>query len=154
MARPTRYKKEFAEQAKKLCRLGATDSELADFFGCTEKTINNWKKRHAEFLQSIKEGKLTSDAEVADKLFKRATGYSHRAVKIMQFQGVPVVQEYTEHYPPDATSMIFWLRNRRPDLWRNNPEPMMDDDLPPTRVIHEVVDGRKSDSESADDSSA
>ena len=50
------YKPEYAEQARKLCLLGATDKELADFFGCNEATINNWKARRPDFLESIKEG--------------------------------------------------------------------------------------------------
>jgi len=130
MSRPTRYKAEFAEQARKLCRLGATDKELADFFEISERTLNTWKKNHPKFLQSLKEGKSLADAEVAEKLFQRATGYEHEAVKIMQHEGVPVIESYTAHYPPDSTAMIFWLKNRRPDLWRDKPEQPEDDDVP------------------------
>ena len=54
VGRPTRYKQEYAEQALKLCRLGAKDSELADFFQVSEQTINAWKKAHPEFLESLK----------------------------------------------------------------------------------------------------
>lgn len=114
---PTSYRDEYADQAMKLCRLGATDKELADFFCVTETTINNWKIAHPEFFESLKKGKAISDAEVADKLFKRATGYSHAAVKIFNDSGAPLEVPYTEHYPPDTTAAIFWLKNRRPDLW-------------------------------------
>jgi len=41
--RPTKYLSEYNEQVEKLCKLGATDKQLADFFNVTEKTINNWK---------------------------------------------------------------------------------------------------------------
>ena len=119
---PTSYRDEYAEQALKLCRLGATDRELADFFGVVESTINNWKLAHSEFLESIKTGKAMSDAEVADRLFKRATGYSHTAVKIFNDGGTPLEVEYTEHYPPDTAACIFWLKNRRSDLWRDKIE--------------------------------
>lgn len=119
MARPSRYKAEYAEQAEKLCRLGATDRELADFFGVTEQTVNNWKRDHPEFFESLKRGKVLADAEVADKLFKRATGYSHPAVKIFNDQGTPLEVPYTEHYPPDTTAAIFWLKNRQKDKWRD-----------------------------------
>jgi DNA-binding XRE family transcriptional regulator len=117
--RPSAYRPEFAEQAEKLCRLGATDSEMAGFFGVSEQTINAWKDAHPEFLESLKTGKAQADAEVADKLFRRATGYEHEAVKIFNDGGTALVVPYTERYPPDPTSMIFWLKNRRPDLWRD-----------------------------------
>lgn len=120
MGRPSKYQPQYAEQALKLCRLGATDKELADFFQVDEKTINNWKDDHPEFLQSLKDGKGMADAEVADKLFKRATGYEHKAVKISANpNGDEHLTEYIERYPPDTTAAIFWLKNRRPDLWRD-----------------------------------
>ena len=123
MARPTKYKPEYAEQAKKLCRLGAKDTELANFFEVDEKTIGNWKNDYPEFLLSLKDGKEAADAEVADRLFKRATGYEHKAVKITASpDGREHVTEYVERYPPDTTAAIFWLKNRRPDLWRDKTE--------------------------------
>ena len=85
--RPSSYRAEYVEQALKLCRLGATDRELADFFDVAESTLNLWKLEHAEFSESLKRGKAEADAEVADKLFRRATGYSHEAVKIFMPAG-------------------------------------------------------------------
>jgi hypothetical protein len=119
--RPSAYRPEYAEQAAKLARLGATDAEMADFFGVDERTVNNWKGEHEEFFQSLKSGKAQADAEVADKLFRRATGYEHEATKVFMPSGAgaPVYASYVERYPPDPTSMIFWLKNRRPDLWRD-----------------------------------
>lgn len=124
MARPSKYKPEFAAQALKLCRLGATDKELADFFEVNEDTVNEWKKVHAEFSESLKGGKALADAEVADKLYKRATGYEHEAVKIVANAntGQEHIVQYTERYPPDTTAAIFWLKNRRPDVWRDKTE--------------------------------
>lgn len=120
--RPTLYRDEFAEQVRKLCRLGATDVELAEFFGVSEQTLNAWKKAHPEFLESITRGKMAADAEVADRLHQRALGYSHPAVKIMTVAGKVVREEYIQHYPPDTTAVIFWLKNRRPDRWRDRIE--------------------------------
>lgn len=120
--RPTRYKAEFAEQAYKLCLLGATDAEMADFFGVSEQTINAWKKAHKEFLESITRGKLLADAEVAEKLFQRAKGYEHKAVKIFNNQGEEMQVEYIERYPPDTQAASLWLRNRQPAKWRDKQE--------------------------------
>jgi hypothetical protein len=118
VGRPSNYKAEYAEQARKLCLLGATDKELADFFEVEEKTINNWKLAHKEFLQSIKAGKVIANANVADRLYQRALGYSHPEVHISNFQGVITQTPITKHYPPDPTSAIFFLKNREKDKWR------------------------------------
>jgi transcriptional regulator with XRE-family HTH domain len=122
MGRPTRYRAEFAEQALKLCRLGATDEELADFFGVSKQTLYNWQKARGEFLDSIKKGKLFSDAEVADKLFKRATGYEHPEDDIRAINGEIVITPTVKHYPPDTGAAIFWLKNRQSSKWRDKPE--------------------------------
>lgn len=122
MARPTKYKAEYAEQALKLCRLGATDVELADFFEVSPATIDSWKRDHKEFLGSIKKGKDFSDAEVADRLFKRATGYSHPEVDIRVIEGEIVQTPLVKHYPPDTPAAIFWLKNRQRGKWRDKVE--------------------------------
>ena len=76
----------------------------------------------------MKEGKDHADAAVVESLYKRATGYSHKAVKILTVarganMGSDIEQvPYIEKFPPDATSMIFWLKNRRPKEWRDKQE--------------------------------
>lgn len=120
--RPPKYHDKVPEQALKLCRLGATDKELADFFGVKEATINQWKLDHPAFSDSLKEGKYLADAEVASKLFKRATGYSHPEDKIFNDNGSAMVVPTMKHYPPDTTACIFWLKNRQPAKWRDKVE--------------------------------
>lgn len=118
--RPSRYRDEYAEQARKLCRLGATDKEVADFFGVDVATVHRWKLKHPGFRDALKDGKSQADAEVADRLYQRACGYSHADTKFATFEGTITDQrEYTKHYPPDTIACIFWLKNRRPDLWRD-----------------------------------
>ena len=120
--RPTKYSKEFDEQARKLAMLGLIDTEIADFFVINIATLYRWKNSHKSFCDALKAGKLIPDAEVAISLFERATGYEHPEDKIFQFEGQPVIVPTTKHYPPDATSMIFWLKNRQPGYWREKPE--------------------------------
>lgn len=117
---PAKYKPEYAEMAFNMCLLlKATDADLARVFDVSETTINRWKDEHVEFLEALKKGKDAADAQVARSLFERANGYSHPAVKILSTpDGIQTV-DYIEHYPPDATSMIFWLKNRQPKVWRD-----------------------------------
>lgn len=137
MARPSKFTEEMPEQAKFLAEKGFTDAELAAFFKVTEQTVNNWKTAHPEFFESLKEGKAVADDKVVASLFHRATGYSHPEVHVSNFQGTITLTPLTKHYPPDTTAAIFWLKNRRPDEWRDKTEvtqinrivPMTDEQL-------------------------
>jgi hypothetical protein len=120
--RPSRYQVEYEQLGYNYCLLGATDGEMAEFFGVSEQTLNAWKKAHPEFLESLKRGKAAADATVAERLYQRACGYSHPAVKFFQHEGVVTQQEYIEHYPPDTGACVFFLKNRQPAKWRDKPE--------------------------------
>jgi len=137
VGRPSSYKTEFAEQARKLCELGATDIEIADFFEVSDRTVYRWQLKYPEFCQALKAGKEAADDRVERSLYHKATGYTFESEKIFQFQGEIVRAQTREHVPPDTVSMIFWLKNRRPELWRDKTEQvirheihqMSDDDL-------------------------
>ncbi len=118
---PTKYKEEYVELAFNYCLLGADDARLSQLFDIDEKTLNNWKHAHPDFFQSIKAGREEADGRVSRSLYERAMGYSHKAVKIFcdPKSGAREIVEYTEHYPPDPTSMIFWLKNRQKKNWRD-----------------------------------
>jgi len=117
--RPSKYKDEYCHIAYQMALLGATDGDLAKTFEVDERTINRWKKDHLEFCQSLKRGKETADAEIADRLYQRAKGYEHADLYITQYQGQIIKQAITKYYPPDTTAAIFWLKNRQPELWRD-----------------------------------
>lgn len=103
-------------------RLGATIPLMAEFFGVSPATLAVWGEEHPEFLEAVKDGKTWADANVADCLYRRATGYDNpNAVKILANKDdpeQPIYARYTEHYPPDVVACIFWLKNRQPELWR------------------------------------
>lgn len=120
--RPSKYKPEYADQAKKLCMLGMTDKEMASFFEVSESTLNLWKSAHPEFSESLKGGKTLADAEVASRLHHRAMGYSHPEDDIRVVNGEIVITPTIKHYPPDTTAGIFWLKNRQPQRWRDKPD--------------------------------
>lgn len=129
--RPTEYKPEYCVQVEKLCKLGATDKELADFFEVVESTINLWKLEHSDFSESIKKGKIIADAEVAHSLHKRAIGYQYDEVTYEKIgpgddkvevgeQGMETVKQelykkkvVTKEVPPDVAAQNIWLKNRR-----------------------------------------
>jgi hypothetical protein len=117
--RPSKYRPEFADQARKLCLLGATDAELADFFEVCETTINNWKNDHPGFLESIRAGKVKADAEVADSLYRRATGEHVQLEKLVKKDdGSYEAIRYKSFIPGDPNAAFKWLLNRRGQDWR------------------------------------
>lgn len=122
MSRPSKFQPEYVEQARKLAQLGATDKEIADFFEVHEATLNRWKAEYPELCESLKSGKAHADDRVERSLYHRAIGYKHDAVKIFQNNGIPLEVPYIEHFPPDTTAAIFWLKNRRPAEWRDKRE--------------------------------
>lgn len=122
MGAPSKYERKFCKQVERLCKLGATDKEIADFFEVVESTINLWKIEHPEFSESIKKGKVIADVTVADSLFKRANGYSHADVDIKMYEGEIIETKLIKHYPPDTAAAIFWLKNRQKKKWRDKIE--------------------------------
>jgi hypothetical protein len=117
--RPSAYKAEYAQVAKEMCKLGATDADLADAFDVAIATITNWKNTRPNFLAALKGGKHEVDNLVERSLLNRALGYSFDAVKIFCHDGEIIKVPYREHIPPDTTACIFWLKNRRPQEWRD-----------------------------------
>lgn len=109
----------YPEQAEKLCRLGATNADLADFFKVAIRTIERWCVEHDEFCRATKRGKEHADDHVEDSLYHRARGYTFDSEKIFQHQGKIIRTTTREHLPPDTTACIFWLKNRRKEDWRD-----------------------------------
>jgi hypothetical protein len=122
MPMPTKYRPEMCVQARKLCLLGATDKQLADFFEVHEVNLREWKTKHPEFGEALRKAKDEADGTIAQALFHRARGYKHLAVKFFQHEGKIIHKRYVEHLAPDTTACIFWLKNRRPDVWRDRHE--------------------------------
>lgn len=127
--RPPKYNKDFHPKlAELLARDGLIDREIATELGICETTITNWKKEHPEFLASIKRGKDSQDDQVESALLKTAKGYEYDAQKpITVSDGTGMgshveIVNYKEKVTPNTTAMIFWLKNRRPDKWRDKQE--------------------------------
>ncbi len=139
MARPTKYKEEYAEQAKKLCELGATDAQLADFFEVDEVTINRWKVSQPEFCKSLKLGKEIPNENVKRSLYHSAMGYSHPDVDIRVVNGEIVETPIVKYYPPNPTSLVYYLKNRCRDEFTERAEDR-DVIVDPVKVEVRVVD--------------
>lgn len=139
--RDSKYQTEFNEQARKLCLLGATDADLAAFFGVCERTIQNWKAQFPAFLHSINAGKIIADAEVADSLYRRATGENIIIEKAIKGDdGKYEVMSLKQFVPGDVQAQRLWLLNRAKLHWRDKQE-MEHSGRVVTEVAHRIIDG-------------
>jgi hypothetical protein len=118
--RPLQYRPEFAALARRACAMfGATDQQLADLLGFSERSVRMWREKYPEFAEACASGKAIADEQVERRLYERAVGYEVDTVKILQHQGAPVIIPYREKYAPDTVACIFWLKNRKSAQWRD-----------------------------------
>lgn len=143
MGRPTDYRPEFCEQAEKWSWLGATNEKMAEFLKVTTSTFKLWMATYPDFSAAVKKGREDADAAVVKSLYQRANGYTvtevtedHTKVKpvdgsvsvdeegelAQEIEYKPIVRVTKKHIAADPASMIFWLRNRKPQEWREKKE--------------------------------
>lgn len=114
-------------------RDGLSDEQIAKNIGITRSTLSEWKKKYSDISDALKKGKEVSDIEVENSLFKRALGYTAQIKKTFKCKEIKynregkkvkeeekLIEGYDEiHIPADTAAIIFWLTNRKPDVWRN-----------------------------------
>jgi DNA-binding XRE family transcriptional regulator len=121
--RPTKFYDIDKEYWAFMCEKGLTNREMAIRLGIHESTIYNWKKEHAEFFDTLKHWRDYADSQVEASLYQRAKGYKVKEVKLFQDKRGNIIEHETiKAYPPDPTSMIFWLKNRQPANWKDKNE--------------------------------
>jgi hypothetical protein len=119
IGRPPKFSPVFVERAAIACQIGLTDEELAVLFGVTRRTILSWKFQHPEFAEALRTGKNIADDRAERTLYQRAIGYSFEAEEIYLYHGKAIRTTVTKEVLPDVTALIFWLKNRRKDQWRD-----------------------------------
>jgi transposase-like protein len=103
-----------------LARRGLTQEQVAHDIGISWRTLTTWKKRYVAVDQALKEGKVIADGQVEKALYRRACGYTYTEKKVIRFPDGTNRSEITEkEVAPDTTAIIFWLKNRAPDVWRD-----------------------------------
>lgn len=105
-------------------RDGLTNEQIAHNIGIAPKTLYEWINKFSEISNALKKGKEVVDIEVENSLLKRALGYTYEETtrELSKETGQLVVTKVvTKQVVPDTTAMIYWLKNRKPDLWRDKP---------------------------------
>ena len=127
--------------ARAMCKLGATDMDLACEFGVKTQTILNWRCKYPEFLESTLEGKEAFDNRAERSLAMRAIGYSYHTQKVFCYEGSIVRADIVEQVPPDVSAIRLWLMNRRPERWRDKSEVKLDGSDAFLKIWQAISDG-------------
>lgn len=105
-------------------RDGLTDEQIADKIGINKATLYRWKSNYCDICNALKKGKDIIDRQVENALLKRALGYEYDEVtqEIAENGKLKITKVITKEVVPDTTAQIFWLKNRKPDDWRDKRE--------------------------------
>ena len=108
-------------------RSGLSNEQIAENIGINQATLYTWVKKHNEINEAIKKGKEVSDYEVENAMYKSAIGYEVEEVKTFiekteDGKEKKKIERTTKHIAPNVTAQIFWLKNRKPDEWKDRTE--------------------------------
>lgn len=124
-------------------RDGLIDEQIAQNIGIRAATLYEWKKRFPEISEALKRGKEVIDRQVENALLKRALGYEYEEIKEKFEGGVLTERTVTKkEVVADTTAQIFWLKNRKPDTWRDKPEGTQKGDTSLFEGIVKTVGGK------------
>ena len=121
-------------------RDGLTDEQIAGNIGINTSTLYDWKNKFPKISEALKKGKEVVDIQVENALLKRALGYDFQETRVEKSDkdGTKIIQ-ILKHIPADTTAQIVWLKNRRPDKWRDKPEIPGDSDM--LKKAKELLEG-------------
>lgn len=110
-------------------RNGLTDEQIAKKMGVSRSTLNEWKEKYPDISDTLKKGKEVVDSMVENALLKRALGYtSEETTSELRYdkktgkKDLVITKRVRKEVPPDTTAAIFWLKNRKPDVFRDRQE--------------------------------
>lgn len=142
--RDSTYDPSMNDAARKLALLGLNNEEMAEFFGVTARTLYNWFDQHPAFFHAVQEGKVIADANVADSLYKRATGEHVQVEKIVKGrEGNYQSMKYMQYIPGDTGAAMNWLKNRQRGKWQDKVEHNHTGSVEITQITRRVVDPKE-----------
>ena len=126
--RPSKFDTANIELMKFMYEHGYTDKQVALKIGVAESTLHLWKIANPTFSESLKDWKLNADGVVEASLYQRANGYDTIETKVFcdSKTGRVTTYDVIKHYAPDPASIIFWLKNRKPNKWKDKREITVD----------------------------
>lgn len=103
---------------------GLTDEQIAKRIGISRSTLLRWRKKEPVLQETLVASKEVADRAVENSLYRRALGYTWEEETRELVGGVlTVTKVVTRHVPAEAAAIIFWLKNRKPEVWREKRDP-------------------------------
>lgn len=118
--RKSKYNDEILERVKAYARDGLTEKEMCAKLRISQSTFTEWKTKFPALSAALKESKEVVDNLVVGALLKRALGFEYDEIHEIDAPEGHTSKTIRKMVVPDTTAQIFWLKNRRPDLWREN----------------------------------
>lgn len=119
VGRPSVFSEKVIGKIIELYGQGKTEEQVANIIGIHKDTLRKYKQRDQDFFFSSREAKALADEMVEASLFTRAIGYNHPEERVFCYQGEIYTHQSEKHYPPDTNAAVFWLKNRRPEVWKD-----------------------------------
>ncbi|WP_338658790.1 transposase [Paraclostridium sordellii] len=123
------------EEVRKWAKDGLSDKQIATNLGIAYSTFREYKKKFLALSAPLKEGKACAVKQVENALFKKALGYEYEEVtkeicmnEETGKQELKITKVVTKRVHPDTTAIIFYLKNRMSDKWKNDPHKVKMDD--------------------------
>ena len=111
---------------------GLTMEQIAECMGISRSTLNEWANKYSDISDTLKKNKEIADRKVENSLYERALGGTRKVLKAFKVketyydeQGRKCEKEHIEtaieevYIPGDTTAQIFWLKNRKPEVWKD-----------------------------------
>ena len=122
-------------------RDGLTDEQIAKNIGISRSTLNEWKKKYSDISDTLKRGKEVIDRQVENSLLKRALGYEYEEISEKYEGGILTERKVTKkQVVPDTTAQIFWLKNRKPSVWRDRAQVDIDAEFSKVDELISAID--------------
>lgn len=141
------------EFVKSAARMGNSEEEIAKQLGVSYSTFREYKKKHPELQNALREGADDANGAVVNALHRRALGYTATVRKVFKLKK-PIIEdgkkiaeeevletaEEDVHVPADTKAIIFWLTNRMGKDWRSSPDlSSLDAASKPNRELLEMI---------------
>lgn len=117
-----KYKVEYAQIAKVMCKNGATNAEVCEALGIWLGTLQRWRTWYPDFREAMDVGRDAANQRIVERLYDRAMGYTIPVEKVFCHNGNVVRADTYEHVLPDTKALMFWATNRLPDDWKHRRE--------------------------------
>lgn len=133
-------------------RDGVPDAQIAKNMGVAYSTLREWRDRFPALSAALKDAREVADRKVENSLYKRAQGYTVKIKKTFKVKRadydesgrkIREVEELKQgedevHIPADVTAQIFWLKNRKPEAWREKQREAETNPAAPVQIVEDI----------------